>query len=177
TSKGVVDVKGLTGKKRHIFSLAHRLFEQMIEDLKQIKHPDDFERFKADLVKLIRDSYNTLINREFEVSDLAFSVMLSKSPEQYTKTTPPHVKAAQKLAAIGVKVGSGDIIQYVKTKDRLGVTPLHPRIEINKNQVDVEAYVEYLKGVFQQVLDSLDMDFDEIVSSGRSVKKTLDEFL
>ncbi|MEM4180475.1 MAG: DNA-directed DNA polymerase I [Nitrososphaerota archaeon] len=177
TSKGVVDVKGLTGKKRHIFSLAHRLFEQMIEDLKQIKHPDDFERFKADLVKLIRDSYNTLINREFEVSDLAFSVMLSKSPEQYTKTTPPHVKAAQKLAAIGVKVGSGDIIQYVKTKDRLGVTPLHPRIEINKNQVDVEAYVEYLKGVFQQVLDSLDMDFDEIVSSGRSVKRTLDEFL
>ncbi len=177
TVKGVVDVKGLTGKKRHIFNLAHHLFEQMIEGLKQIKKPEDFEKFKADLVKLIRESYNKLINREFEVSDLAFSVMLSKSPEQYTKTTPPHVKAAQKLAAIGVKVGSGDIIQYVKTKDRLGVTPLHPRIEINKNQVDVEAYVEYLKGVFQQVLDSLDMDFDEIISGGKAVKRTLDEFL
>ncbi|GBC70716.1 DNA polymerase II [Candidatus Calditenuaceae archaeon HR02] len=177
TVKGVVDVKGLTGKKRHIFNLAHHLFEEMIEGLKQIRQPEDFERFKADLVKLIRESHNKLINREFEVSDLAFSVMLSKSPEQYTKTTPPHVKAAQKLAAIGVKVGSGDIIQYVKTKDRLGVTPLHPRIEINKNQVDVEAYIEYLKGVFQQVLDSLDMDFDEIVSGGKTVKRTLDEFL
>ncbi|MCS7146355.1 MAG: DNA-directed DNA polymerase I [Aigarchaeota archaeon] len=177
TVKGVVDVKGLTGKKRHIFNLAHVLFERMIEDLKQIKRPEDFERFKLNLAGLIRESYNRLINREFEVSDLAFGVMLSKSPELYTKTTPPHVKAAQKLAAIGVKVGSGDIIQYVKTKDRLGVTPLHPRIEINKNQVDVEAYVEYLRGVFQQVLDSLDMDFDEIVSQGKSVKRTLDEFL
>ncbi|MEM2197745.1 MAG: DNA-directed DNA polymerase I [Nitrososphaerota archaeon] len=177
TVKGVVDVKGLTGKKRHIFALAHRLFEQMVEELKQIRRPEDFEKFKGDLIELIRESYNKLINREFEVSELAFSVMLSKSPEQYTKTTPPHVKAAQKLAAIGVKVGSGDIIQYVKTKDRLGVTPLHPRVEINKNQVDVESYVEYLKGVFQQVLDSLDMDFDEIVSGGKTVKRTLDEFL
>jgi len=177
TTKGVVDVKGLTGKKRHVFGLAHRLFDQMIEDLKRISTPGDFEKFKERLADLIRSSYNRLINREFEVDELAFSVMLSKAPERYEKTTPPHVKAAQKLEAIGVKVGPGDIIQYVKTKDRLGVTPLHPKIEINKAQIDVESYVEYLKGVFQQVLDSLDMDFDEIISSGKYVKKTLDEFL
>jgi DNA polymerase I len=177
TTKGVVDVKGLTGKKRHVFSLAHRLFDQMIEDLKRISTPGDFERFKERLADLIRSSYNRLMNREFEVDELAFSVMLSKAPERYEKTTPPHVKAAQKLETIGVKVGPGDIIQYVKTKDRLGVTPLHPKIEINKAQIDVESYVEYLKGVFQQVLDSLDMDFDEIISSGKYVKKTLDEFL
>jgi len=177
TVKGVVDVKGLTGKKRHIFSLAHHLFERMIDDLKRIQRPEDFERFRENLSSLIRESCNKLLNREFDVSELAFSVMLSKSPERYTKTTPPHVKAAHKLEAIGVKVGPGDIIQYVKTKDRLGVTPLHPRIEIDKNQVDIEAYIEYLKGVFQQVLDSLDMDFEEIVSKGRYVKRTLDEFL
>jgi DNA polymerase I len=177
TTKGVVDVKGLTGKKRHVFGLAHKLFEQMIEELKRISSPEDFEQFKVRLAELIRSSCNRLMNREFEVEDLAFSVMLSKAPERYEKTTPPHVKAAQKLEAIGVKVGPGDIIQYVKTKDRVGVTPLHPKIEISKAQVDVESYIEYLKGVFQQVLDSLDMDFDEIISSGRSVKKTLDEFL
>ena len=157
-------MKGLTGKKRHVFSLAHKLFDQMIEDLKQISTPEDFERFKESLAELIRSSYNRLINRVFDVEELAFSVMLSKAPERYDKTTPPHVKAAQKLETIGVKVGPGDIIQYVKTKDRLGVTPLHPKIEINKNQIDVESYMEYLKGVFQQVLDSLDIDFDELIS-------------
>jgi DNA polymerase I len=57
-------------------------------------------------------------------------------------------------------VKPGDVIAFVKTSDELGVKPLElARIE----DVDVSKYVEYLKSTFDQVLDPLAIDFDEIL--------------
>jgi DNA polymerase I len=70
------------------------------------------------------------------------------------------VKAAKKLQALGIKVGSGDIISYVKTKDKEGVTPLQLA---RKENVDVDKYIEYMRSAFEQILDPLEIDFDSIV--------------
>ncbi|MEM2990427.1 MAG: DNA polymerase domain-containing protein, partial [Halobacteria archaeon] len=166
TTKGVVDVKGLTGKKRHIPEFIRAAFNSMLSELQNIKSPQDLEVAKEHISALIKNWYQKLKNREFNLEDLAFNVMLSKLPESYVKTTPPHVKAARLLKQVNVNVTSGDIISYVKTKDSIGVAPLHPKYPVRKEQIDIDKYIEYMRSTFEQVLDSLDLDFDKIVGIG-----------
>ncbi len=166
TTKGVVDVKGLTGKKRHIPEFIRAAFNSMLQELQNVKSPQDLEAAKEHISDLIKNWYKKLKNREFKLEDLAFNVMLSKLPESYVKTTPQHVKAARLLKQVNVVVTSGDIISYVKTKDSIGVAPLHPKYPIRKEQIDIEKYIEYMRSTFEQVLDSLDLDFDKIVGIG-----------
>lgn len=166
TTKGVVDVKGLTGKKRHIPEFIREAFNSMLEELKKVRSPEDLERAKKHISELIRGWYRRLKNREFELEELAFAVMLSKQPESYTETTPPHVKAANILKQHGVHVTSGDIIRYVRTNDKIGVAPLHPKVRVSKDRIDVDKYIEYMRSTFEQVLDSLDLDFDAVIGVG-----------
>lgn len=160
TDKGVVDVKGLTGKKRHIPKFIKEAFDEMLHVLQEVKDELDFEEAKKKVEEIVRTWYRRLRNGEYELEDLSFKVMLSRGVERYTKTTPPHVKAAKKLIQKGIQVESGDIIEYVKTKDRDGVTPLQ---FARKDQVDADKYIEYLMSTFEQVLDALDIDFNKII--------------
>ncbi|MCS7125931.1 MAG: DNA-directed DNA polymerase I [Aigarchaeota archaeon] len=160
TDKGVVDVKGLTGKKRHIPKFIKEAFDEMVRVLKEVKDEEDIENAKKIIQEIVRRWYTKLKNGEFELQDLSFKIMLSRGVERYVKTTPPHVKAAKKLIQKGIQVSSGDIIEYVKTKDRDGVTPLQ---FARKENVDVDKYVEYLTSTFEQVFDALDIDFEKII--------------
>jgi len=160
TDKGVVDVKGLTGKKRHIPKFIKEAFEEMLSALKEVEDEKSFEKAKKRVEEIVKTWYYKLKKGEFELEDLSFKVMLSRSVERYVKTTPPHVKAAKKLMNRGVQVAAGDIISYVKTKDRDGVEPLE---FARKDQIDIEKYVDYLLSTFGQVLDALEIDFDKII--------------
>jgi len=160
TDKGIVDVKGLTGKKSHIPKFIKEAFEEMLKILSEVKSEEEFEEAKKKIMELLKSKYYALKRGEYDLEDLSFKVMLSKSVERYVKTTPPHVKAARKLMNRGIQVVPGDIIAYVKTKDSDGVEPLE---FVRKDQVDVDKYVEYLTSTFEQVLDALGIDFDRII--------------
>jgi DNA polymerase I len=160
TDKGVVDVKGLTAKKRNIPVFIKEAFDDVLRQLAEVKTAEELEKVKRNIRETIALWYSKLKNRTFEIDQLAFRVMMSKTIERYEKTTPQHVKAAKKLQALGIKVGSGDIISYVKTKDKEGVTPLQLA---RKENVDVDKYIEYMRSAFEQILDPLEIDFDSIV--------------
>ncbi|MEM0440680.1 MAG: DNA-directed DNA polymerase I, partial [Candidatus Caldarchaeum sp.] len=160
TERGIVDVKGLTGKKRNIPVFIKEAFDDMLKQLSEVKSEQELEKVKTNIRQVIATWYSRLKNRTFEIDQLAFRVMMSKTIERYEKTTPQHVKAAKKLQALGVKVGPGDIISYVKTKDKEGVTPLQLA---RKEAVDVDKYIEYMRSTFEQVLDPLEIDFDSVV--------------
>ena len=160
TDKGVVDVKGLTGKKRHIPKFIKEAFDEMLKELQKVHDEESFNKAKERIVEIVRTWYQKLRRGEYDLEDLSFRVMLSRSVERYTKTTPPHVKAARKLISRGIQVGAGDIIAYVKTRDRDGVEPLE---FARKEQVDVDKYIEYLFSTFGQVLDALDIDTESII--------------
>ncbi|MDW8063752.1 MAG: DNA polymerase domain-containing protein, partial [Candidatus Caldarchaeum sp.] len=160
TDRGVVDVKGLTGKKRNIPVFIKEAFDDMLRQLAEVKSAEELDAVKKNIRQVISTWYSRLKNRTFEIDQLAFRVMMSKTIERYEKTTPQHVKAAKKLQALGVKVGPGDIISYVKTKDKEGVTPLQLA---RKEVVDVDKYIEYMRSTFEQVLDPLEIDFDSVV--------------
>jgi len=158
---GTVDVKGLTGKKKHIPLFIKKAFNKMKERLATVKTPSDFEKAKKDIIEIIRSCYMQLKRREWEsLSELAFNVVLGEELERYTKTTPQHVKAARILKDEGVEMKAGDLISFVKVIKEPHVKPVELAA---KNEVDVDKYIAYLHSTFDQVLDALGLDFDEII--------------
>jgi len=168
TDKGVVEVKGLTGKKRNIPVFIKEAFDDMLRQLAEVKSVNDLETVKQNIRNVISTWYSRLRRREFKLEELAFHVMLSKTPERYAKTTPQHVKAARKLVESGIKVVAGDIISYVKTKDKVGVTPILlaqmgkvDYADIVRN-IDIEKYIDYTRSTFEQVTEPLDIDMESV---------------
>jgi len=158
---GSVDVKGLTGKKRHIPIFIKKAFDKMKERLAMVKTPADFEAAKKDIAQTIRDCYTCLKRREWEsLDELAFNVVLGEEPERYTKTTPQHVKAARILKEGGMELKAGDLISFVKVVNEPHVKPVELA---TKNEIDVDKYIAYLHSTFDQVLDALGLDFEEII--------------
>jgi DNA polymerase I len=155
---GRVDIKGLTGKKRHIPAFLHGIFYQMVSILSEVKSPEDIETAKIKIIEIVKECYVKLRTKQYSLSELAFSMMMSRTPENYTKTTPQHVKAARLLQQAGTEMKSGDIVSFVKVRGELGVKPVQlARLE----EVDIEKYIEYIRGTFEQVLDALGVDFED----------------
>jgi DNA polymerase I len=71
---GSVDVKGLTGKKKHIPIFIKDAFNQMKARLAQVKSPADFEKAKKDIADIVRNRYNTLKRREWKDNDDALPI-------------------------------------------------------------------------------------------------------
>jgi len=157
---GSVEVKGLTGKKRHIPVFLKEAFRQMVERLGEVESPAEFEEAKKGIRKIVRDCYLKLKQREYPLDKLAFHVVLGKMPRGYVKTTPQHVKAARELQKGGIELKAGDLISFVKVTKEPHVKPVQLA---SKSEVDVDKYVGYLHSTFDQVLDALGLDFDEII--------------
>ncbi len=158
---GSVDVKGLTGKKRHIPHLIKRYFDEMEELLSKVKTPDEFEATKKDVEKIIRECYNTIKRREWKsLNELAFEVVLGKITSSYTKTTPQHVKAAVQLKEKGIEINAGDLIRFVKVARDPHVKPVELAAD---REIDTDKYVAYLQSTFDQILDALGLEFEKII--------------
>ena len=157
---GGVDVKGMTGKKRHIPPYIKKAFFELEERLQQVHNPAEFEEAKKEIKQLIRNRYLCLKQRKWGETPepLAFHVVLGKPLSAYTKTTPQHVKAALMLKEIGYDMKAGDLINYVKVVK--GVKPV--QVATN-SEIDVDKYVAYLQSTFDQILDALGLDFEEII--------------
>jgi len=161
TLEGTVDVKGLTGKKKHIPPLIKESFDLMKDRLSKVKTPVEFEDAKKEIQNIIRDSYLRLKRREWKrVDDLAFNVVLGEAPERYYKTIPQHVRAAKILQEKKYELKAGDLISFVKVVKEPHVKPVQLA---SHGEIDVEKYVGYLHSTFDQVLDALGLDFNEII--------------
>ncbi len=164
---GAVDIKGLLGKKRNTPEFLKREFRAVIEILRSVESKEDMERALEAVKQRISDIFRRLNKREYNLSDLAFKVQLTKPVSAYTKTTPQHVKAAKKLQRTP---RPGEIIEYVKTKS--GVEPLEILIEKAdwKREIDWQKYEEFAKSVFDQLLDALGLDIEKIITETKGVR-------
>jgi DNA polymerase I len=163
---GSVDVKGLTGKKKHIPIFIKDAFDLMKQRLAKVKNPADFEDAKKDIQTIVLDCYQSLKRREWKsLNDLAFHVVLGEAPSAYTKTTPQHVKAAVILEnQKKMELKAGDLISFVKVTKEPYVNPVELA---SNNEIDVDKYVGYLQSTFDQVLDALGLEFEEIIGMTR----------
>ena len=157
-----VDIKGLTGKKRHTPEFIKEMFGQMITILGQVQTPLDFDDARIKIKTLVQDSYGKLRGRKYSLDDLAFNMMIGKSVGGYTKTTPQHVKAAQQLRNKGDEIKAGDLVSFVKVTSSAGVKPVQLA---SLHEIDVEKYTEYIRSTFEQVLDALGLDYEELTGA------------
>jgi DNA polymerase I len=134
----------------------------MEKRLSQVKSPAEFEETKREIKKIVRDQHSRLKRREWgdRPDELAFHVVLGKPTKYYTKTTPQHVKAAMQLENEEHKLKAGDLISFVKVMKEPHVKPLQLA---SSSEIDVEKYMSYLQSTFDQVLDALGLDFNEII--------------
>jgi DNA polymerase I len=165
---GSVDIKGLTGKKRHIPPLLSNAFTELTAILGGVETPEEMSEAKKEIQVLVESVYAKLKDRDFDLNEIAFRMMLGRKLSSY-ETNPQHVKAARMLKDQGTPIDIGDIIRYViTTKD------VKPVQMASNRDVDINKYVEHLESMFKQLLDALDMDFDTMV--GRPKQTSLGKF-
>jgi DNA polymerase elongation subunit (family B) len=186
---GMVDVKGLTGKKSHTPPFIRSAFYEILAILGKVGSQTDFESAKKSIKNIIQRDAKNLEAQKIPVQDLSFNVMMNKSISAYgkkvnsTKTMdgktaqvetfkglPQHIKAARLLADRGREIKAGDIISYVKTKTGDGVKP----VELARpDEIDTEKYLDAMESTFDQVLSALNFDFKSML--GKPRQQSLDE--
>ncbi len=122
------------------------------------KSNSEIEKFISDYVSDLKSGkYNDL---------LVYSKKIAKPLNQYTKTTPPHVKAAREL-----KEFDGRLVKYIMTIDG----PKHINLIDSSTQYDYNHYIEkQLDGVSDDLLNAIGIDFKKIIYSKKQT--ALDSF-
>jgi len=170
TKNGKVDVKGLTGKKSHTPPFIKTLFYELLDILSEIKTVEEFERAKNKISDKITECARKVQAKEIPLQDLAFNVMISKAPRDYTKTIPQHIRAAKQLESIR-EIKKGDIISYVKILNKPGVRPIEMA---RKSEIDTSKYMEFMESTLDQLTSSMNLDFDTIL--GKPKQTGLEQF-
>ena len=170
TKEGKVDVKGLTGKKSHTPPFIKKLFYELLDVLSKVETIEGFERAKKQIADKISTCAKKVQEKEIPLEDLTFNVMISKSPSEYVKTVPQHIRAAKLLETIR-EVKKGDKISYVKILNKPGVKPVEMA---KKDEIDSKKYMEFMESTLEQITSSMDLDFDTIL--GKPKQTGLDEF-
>jgi DNA polymerase I len=170
TKDGKADVKGLTGKKSHTPRFVKTLFYELLDILSEVQNREEFYHAKKDITKKIEGYAKKVQEKQIPLSDLAFNVMISKSPSEYIKTIPQHIRAAKQLETIR-EIKKGDIISYVKILNKPGVRPVEMA---RQDEVDSKKYMEFMEKTLEQITSSMDLDFDTIL--GKPKQTGLDQF-
>ncbi len=169
---GYVEVKGLSGKKRNTPLFIQKAFNEMLEALAKVDSPDGFDTAREE----IREIINRVIDRlegkaeEYTPEELAYRVQLTKTLSQYGDVKPQHVRAAHMLEDAGHDVQAGMLVEYIKTKGRDDILPV-PMAKETSYWIDKDKYIDTLRSVFEQVLESIGLDFESLLGF-----TTLEEF-
>ena len=170
TREGKADVKGLTGKKSHTPKFIKTMFYELIDILTQVQNKEEFTQAKNSIIKKIAEYAKKIESKEIPLTELAFNVTISKAPSEYVKTIPQHIRAAKQLENIR-EIKKGDIISYVKIRNKPGVKPVELATQ---NEIDSSKYMEFMESTLEQITSSMDLDFDTIL--GKPKQTGLDQF-
>ncbi len=173
-----VDIKGLVVKKKNTPDFIKKAFSQLIEILKEITNDEEFKLAKKKIIEIVKSNLNKIGQPDtFSLEDYAINIGLQKKLKNYTKVIPQHVRAANafirteiskaqannanvaEILAIKNTYQKGDAVRFIKSKGPLGAKV----IEMAKLQdIDTKKYKELLTSALEQVLDALDISFEEI---------------
>ena len=140
--KEYIDVTGMELVRRDWTDLAKEFQKGL---LNRIFHKEEFEQYVKKFIKDLKNGKKDSL--------LVYKKALRKPLDQYTKTTPPHVKAARKLKKI-----SSNLIHYYITIN--GTEPIENKI----SEIDYEHYLnKQIKPIADSILTFYDRSFDDIL--------------
>ncbi len=144
--KEKIDFTGLEFVRRDWTELSKKF---QLELLNRIFH-------KQEVVDYVKGFVSDLKKGKYDKL-LIYKKAIRKDLERYTKTTPPHVKAARKLGKL-----TSNIIAYVMTTE--GPEP----IQQIKHSLDYEHYIEkQIKPIADSVLSFYDTNFDDLLKNSK----------
>ena len=148
--KEVLEITGLEAIRGDWTEAAQEFQKELLMKVFKKKEIDGF----------IRDYVKDILAGKMD-KKLVYRKSIRKNLEEYTKTTPPHVKAARKLDFV-----ESNIIEYFITVD--GPEP----IQKLKHKLDYEHYIDkQIKPIANQILGLFKKDFDDVLKGTR--QKTL----
>jgi DNA polymerase, archaea type len=173
---GDVDVKGLTGKKKHTPHIIKDAFDETKKILSDIKTEEDVEEGKIKIVKVLKSVFETIKKRQWtDIKNIAFNVTMSKESTEYTSNVPQHVRAAKMLEEKGYTITANTNVSFVKIlrketvfsktgkKSVKMVSDIKPVELAQREEVDIDKYTEFFKATFAQILEPMGVDFDKEV--------------
>ncbi len=161
-----VDIKGLMAKKHNTPQFIKDRFELLEKILTEVKDTDSFTKNRSKIIDIIKKTIRLIGKPQdqggFAIEDYAITVMMTKNLSAYTKTMPQHVRAAKLDTKNTYERGS--FVSFVKTRtsDRVKPTGMASLPEL-----DIAKYKEMVQSTFEQVLDALNIDYEEV----KGVKK------
>jgi DNA polymerase I len=164
SADGGVVMKGILAKKRNAPPLAKELTEEIICTIKDINTTDDILKVKDAVIAMVKEVETRLREKKITLDKLGIRVTLNKDLGEYTKNKPQHVKAAEQLLKYGIKVGRGDVVVIVRTRDPVGVRPIQlARID----EIDERKYLEYISTSLEQILEAMGVTLEELRGTAR----------
>ncbi|RME54147.1 DNA polymerase II [Candidatus Woesearchaeota archaeon] len=141
-NKEEIQVTGMETVRSDWTDLAKEFQKELLDLIFHDKDPAPY------IQKCVKDLFSGKLDKK-----LIYRKSLRKELKDYTKTTPPHVKAARKLSSL-----SSNVIEYVITID--GPEP----VQEQKNKIDYEHYLnKQLKPIAESILVFFNKTFDDII--------------
>lgn len=148
-----IKVTGMEVVRRDWTDLAKEI---QMELLDRVFHKKEVDKYIKKIVDEVKEGQHD--------KKLVYAKSITKNLEEYTKTTPPHVKAARMLPKLKSK-----IIKYCMTIN--GPEP----IELLSSPLDYDHYIEkQIKPIAESILNLLGKSFDDAIRN--SNQKSLFEF-
>jgi len=123
--------------------------EFQVQLLNRLFHDEPVKKFIKDYIKKIREGKLD--------EKLIYKKSIRKSLKEYTKTTPPHVKAARKLP----KLTSNVIEYYITTAGPEPVQKL-------RHKIDYEHYInKQIAPIAQQILTLFNIEFKDLLQNSK----------
>src|SRR3989338_8819516 len=145
--------------KKFQLELLSIVFESKINAESEDEKKKLRDALKTKVSKYIKDFIIELKKGEYD-SFLVYKKAIRKGVESYTKTTPPHIKAARKAG----RTESG-IIEYLQTINGPEV------IEARTSAIDYPHYIEkQIKPIADSILGFFDITFDDLFAGSRQMK-------
>ncbi|MFX0026397.1 MAG: DNA polymerase domain-containing protein, partial [Candidatus Hermodarchaeota archaeon] len=164
-----IDIKGLVAKKKNTPDFIKKVFNEILNILKNVANDEEFKKARKKIIEIIKDNRNKIGNPDaFNLEDYAINISIQKDISRYDKVIPQHVRAAKEhQKATGKEYQKGETIRFIKSNDKTGAKVL----ELAKFQdLDVSKYRDLLQSALEQVLDALNIEFEEIIYKGYQKK-------
>jgi len=157
---GKIDPKGLAAFKSNTPKFVRNVLAETAQELAKIGSQGDIPEAKNRVYKILKEREKDLLNRRFNVEDMAFNVILHKEPSEMVQSNvlPQTYQCAIQMVDSGSNLRRGQTVTFAKVKAfnyrgrKFSVKPINI---VRKEEVNIPEYVSNMYSLMAQILEPL----------------------